>query len=150
MSLILDAKKQKVKTKVIYSASIFDAIAGTGLQLYKFGKTSSMPGWQKNFEPDSFLDVVRDNLSIKAHSLILCDIGLTFADALKQLEESLNRKKMKIEEIVVASSLGSSKGKMYYNTLINIKKKHKDVPNPFCIIIPSELHFMEKEWLENL
>ena len=150
LTLISDCKKAKVKYGVFFSASIFDALGETGLELYKFGKITSMPRWQKNFEPDSFLDVVRDNLSIKAHSLILCDIGLGFVDALKQLEESLNRKKMKIEEIVVASSLGSQKGKIYYDSLINMKKKHKDIANPFCIIIPSELHFMEKEWLEGL
>ena len=35
LSLILDAEKQKVRTKVIYSASIFDAVAETGLQVYR-------------------------------------------------------------------------------------------------------------------
>ena len=76
MSLILDARKQKVKTRVIHSASIFDAVAETGLQLYKFGKIASMPAWRSNYEPDSFIDIVKENKSINAHSLILIDIGL--------------------------------------------------------------------------
>lgn len=150
LTLLLDCKKAKVKYKVIFGVSIFDALGETGLELYKFGKITSMPRWQKNFEPDSFLDIVRDNLLIKAHSLILCDIGLGFSDALKQLEESLVRKKMKTEKIVIASCLGSEKNKFYYETLENLKKKSKNISNPFCIIIPSELHFMEQEWLESL
>src|SRR3989344_689853 len=43
ISLILDAEKSGVRTKTIYSASVFDALAETGLQLYKFGKIASMP-----------------------------------------------------------------------------------------------------------
>ena len=47
-SLIQDCRKAKVKVKVIYAACIFDVISETGLQLYKFGKVSSMPKWDKN------------------------------------------------------------------------------------------------------
>ena len=148
-TLILDCKKSKVKTQIIYNASVFDAIGETGLELYKFGKITSMPKWQKSFEPDSFLDIVKDNLSIKAHSLILCDIGLSLQDALKQLEESLKRKNMKFEKMVIASNLGSDKGRVLYDNPDNLKKKSKTIVNPFCIIIPSELHFIEKESLES-
>jgi diphthine synthase len=150
LTLLADCKKAKVKSKMVYNASVFDALGETGLELYKFGKITSMPRWQKNFEPDSFIDVVKENLSIKAHSLILCDIGLSFHDALKQLEESLNRKKMKIEKLVAASSLGTEKSKIFYDSPDNLKKKAKNLANPFCIIIPSELHFVEKEFLENI
>src|SRR3989338_2488667 len=75
IGLILDAEKQKVKVKVIYATSVFDAIAETGLQLYKFGKTTSLPAFDDKYETD-FLKYVKENLSINAHSLILIDIGL--------------------------------------------------------------------------
>jgi diphthine synthase len=150
LTLLSDCRKAKVKTKVIFSASVFDAIGETGLELYKFGKITSMPRWQKNFEPDSFLDIVRDNLTIKAHSLILCDIGLSFLDALHQLEISLERKKMNFDKLVVPSSLGSEKSRVFYDSLTNLKKNSKNIVNPFCIVVPAELHFMEKEFLENI
>lgn len=150
LTLLNDCKKVKVKAKVVYNASIFDALGETGLELYKFGKITSMPKWQKNFEPDSFLDIVQQNSSIKAHSLILCDIKLSFKEALEQLEVSCKRKNIVLDKIVVASNLGSEKSRILYDSLGNLKKKSKDINNPFCIIIPSELHFMEKEWLENL
>ena len=154
-TLLLDCRKAKVKTEVIFNASVFDAIALTGLQLYKFGKITSMPKWQKNFTPDSFMDIVKENLGIKAHSLILCDIGLGIVDALHELGVSAKNKKIKLDKIIVCSQLGTKESKIYYDTIdaILIKEKNEDeeeIELPFCIIIPIELHFMEKEGLESL
>ncbi len=161
VSLILDAREQDVRVRVIYSASVFDAVACTGLELYKFGKITSMPKWnsalngkEKKYEPDSFIDVIKDNLSIKAHSLVLVDIGLGFLDALIQLEKACKNKNLKLEKIIVCSQLGSlehENEKIYYDSIENLKKLGKIVKLPFCLIIPaSELHFMEKEALERL
>ena len=88
MSLVLDAKDSGVKIKIIYSASVFDVISETGLQLYKFGKIISMPKWEKSYETHSFLESVEENQSISSHSLILIDIGLSFRDAIEQFEET--------------------------------------------------------------
>src|SRR4030042_2499276 len=65
ISLLQEAKRCRVKVEIIYNASILDAVAQTGLQLYKFGKTTSMPKWDKskNFTPDSFIKTVQENLS---------------------------------------------------------------------------------------
>lgn len=146
MSLLLDCKNEKVKTKIIYSASVFDAIGETGLQLYKFGKISSMPRWQKNFEPDSFLEFVEQNNSIKAHSLILVDIGLNFDSALEELELASKRRKFKLEKLIVCSNLGTSKPEIIYGKIEDLKKKK--FISPYCLIIPGDMHFVEKEGVE--
>jgi diphthine synthase len=146
MSLVLEAKKSKVKTKIIYAASVFDAIAETGLQLYKFGKISSMPAWQNNYCPESFLNFVKENQSIKAHSLILIDIGLKFENALGQLEMAGKAKKIKLDKVVVCSNLGTKDAKIFYRKISELKRKN--IKFPFCIIIPGEMHFLEKEALE--
>ncbi|MEK9207878.1 MAG: MGMT family protein, partial [Patescibacteria group bacterium] len=52
------AKKLGISTKIIHNASIINAIGITGLQLYKFGKVSSIP-----FENDT-IEVPYDNLKI--------------------------------------------------------------------------------------
>jgi len=148
ISLVQDCKKNKTKYHIIYSASIFDAIGETGLQLYKFGKISSMPQWQKNFTPDSFMDFVKENQSINAHSLILIDIGLKFNDALEQLKKASKNKKIKLDKIIVCSKLGTSKGKIFYDSIS--KLKNKKIANPFCIILPEKLHFLEEEFLKKL
>jgi diphthine synthase len=145
ISLILDAQKEGVRTKVIYSASVFDAVAETGLQLYKFGKITSMPAWGTNFEPD-FMLYVKENQKIHAHSLILVDIGMNFERALVQLKENATKNKVKIEKVVVCSLLGTESQEIYYGTLEDLKKKI--VGKPFCFIIPEDMHFLEKEALE--
>lgn len=135
ISLVIDAEKAKVKTKIIYSASVFDAVAETGLQLYKFGKISSMPKQEADF-----MKYAKENKTIGAHSLILVDIGLGFKDALDRLKDKAK------EKITVCSSLGTEKSKIFYGKITDLKEK--EVEEPFCFIIPGELHFLEKEALE--
>jgi len=147
ISLIQEAKEQNVKYKIIHSASILDAVAETGLQIYKFGKIASMPEWKKNFTPESFMEILQQNISINAHTLILIDIGLEFSKALEQLEISAKNKKIKLNNIVVCQSLGTRHRKILYK---NIKElKEIKIKKPFCIIIPDKLHFVEKEFLKN-
>ena len=146
ISLVEEARKENVECKIIYSASIFDAVAETGLQIYKFGKIASMPAWKKNFEPTSFMEIVRDNEKINAHSLILIDIGLDFKDAINELEISAREEKIKIGKIVVCSCLGTSEKEIIYDEIKNFKDR--EIAKPYCMIIPSKLHFMEQEILE--
>ena len=156
ISLIQEAIDSKVDYNVINSASIFDAIAESGLQLYKFGKVASMPAWneEKNYKPDSFIKLVEDNQKIEAHSLILCDIGLKFQNALEQLRKSAENHNFSLEnkKIVVCQSLGTENQKFYHGGLENLRKKggaENGVENPFCLIIPGKLHFSEEEFLNN-
>ncbi len=156
ISLLMSCKKAKIKTKIIYNASIFDAIAETGLELYKFGKISSMPKWdiQKHFTPDSFLEYVEENNKINSHSLILIDIELKFKDALEELEIACKNKKdgknnkLLLDKLVVCSNMGSDKSKIFYGKIKDLKKKK--VSAPFCFIIPAKMHFIEEESLKNI
>ncbi len=142
ISLLQEAKKCGVKYKIIYSASILDAVAETGLQIYKFGKIASMP----EFEADSFMEVVKENQSINAHSLILVDIGLEFEKALEKLEEAADKHKVKLDKIIVCSMLGTKYSKIIYRDIKELE--NYKIKNPYCIIIPGKLHFIEKEVLE--
>ena len=126
------------------NASIFDAIAETGLQAYKFGKVASLPLWTENYKPDSFVQIITDNRSIKAHTLLLIDIGMPFQQALKQLVEA-SKDKLNLDKLVVCSQLGTGKQAFYYDSIFALENKAID--EPFCFIIPSELHFTEAEAL---
>jgi len=147
-SLLLKCKKEKISFKIIQNASIFDAIAETGLQLYKFGKTASLPAWKENWKPDSFIDILKENLGIGAHTLLLVDIGLNFQKAIEQLKESCLQKKIKLNKLIVCSSLGNDNQKIFYKNIeyfIKIK-----INRPYCIIIPGKMHFLEEEALKEL
>lgn len=149
ITLLQEAEASNVRVKFIYNASVIDAVAETGLQLYKFGKVASMPAWQseKGYEPDSFMKIVQENMSMKAHSLILIDPGLNIKKALKQLEISAKNYKIKLKDIIICQQLGTRKRKIFHKD-IKEAKKLKEIQEPYCIIIPSKLHFMELEVLK--
>lgn len=146
ISLIMKCKKEKIKYKIIHNASILDAIAETGLQVYKFGKIASIPAWTPDYKPDSFTEAIIENKKIDAHTLLLVDIGLPVPIALEQLEQAC--KGIKLEKVVLCSRIGNKDEKIVYDSITKLKKK-KLMP-PISIIIPGKMHFMEREYLEKI
>jgi diphthine methyl ester synthase len=143
---IIDAAiEKKVKLKVIYSASVFDSVAITGLQSYKFGKICSIPKWQKNYKPTSFIKTIIENSTIGAHTLILTDISLAFIDAIDELKSAAKDEDYFLNEIVVCSNLATEKQKIFYGTIEQLKKQK--VTNPYLFIVPGIMHFTENDSL---
>ena len=144
ITLIQECKKQGLEFQIIHNASILDAVAETGLQLYKFGKITSIP----KFKANSFIEVIKENQSINAHSLILIDIGLEFKNALEILEKLVKEKNVNAEKLIICSQLGTINKKIVYGTFEELKQQN--IKAPFCFIIPNKFHFFEKEFLENV
>jgi diphthine synthase len=147
ITLIEEAKKNNVNYKIIYNGSVFDAIAETGLQIYKFGKITSMPKWTKSFKPTSFMEIVKQNQAIEAHSLILIDIGLDLKNCLEELKETAQEYDIKLGKVILCSRLGTSESKIFYKTIEELE--NIDIKKPYCIILPSKLHFIEEEVLKS-
>jgi diphthine synthase len=149
ITILDECNKSGIKTRVIHAGSIIDGIGETGLQLYKFGKISSMPTWKKSFTPDSFMEIIKDNQRAKAHSLILVDIGLDFDEALKQLEISSEKYQIKLKKLIVCQNIGTKRQKILYRDMVELRE-FSGVRKPYCIIIPSgDLHFTEEDYLKN-
>src|SRR3989344_9429779 len=72
IDLFLRAKKEGIKCNVIHNSSIISAVGVTGLQVYKFGKTTSIP--LKNEDVEAPYDVLKDNLNLELHTLFLLDL----------------------------------------------------------------------------
>jgi diphthamide biosynthesis methyltransferase len=64
-----------------------------------------------------------------------------------QLEKSAKKHDIKLGKIVVCQCLGTKRQKILYRD-INEAREFSGVQKPYCIIIPGELHFMEKKMLE--
>lgn len=75
-SILLDeAKAQGIGTRVAHAPSIFSvAIGESGLDVYKFGPTATIPLWHDNYKPVSFLDLISRNLEAGQHTLALLDL----------------------------------------------------------------------------
>ena len=141
IALVIDAKRQKVPTKVIHNSSIYTVAAGvSGLQIYRFGKTASLVNPRENYAPKSSLEIIRENLSHNMHTLILLDTEpepMGAKKALGLLEE--------FDSAFVISRAGAQDEKISYGKIKELKEKHLGKP-PFCIIIPATLHMVEEEY----
>ena len=96
--------------------------------------------------PERFMDIVKENSSIGAHSLILVDIGLKFEDALLELEKASHERGIKLDKIVVCSRMGLEDKNICYGKLEELRSRK--VKSPFCFIIPGKMHFVEGEVLK--
>lgn len=151
-SLILDARKQGVKVGIIHGSSIFTAVAETGLFLYNFGKTTSIPF--ENEKVETPYDVIKQNKDL--HTLCLLDLRpkekrfMRASEAITYLlnVEARRKEKMFLDDTlcVVCAGLGSEKQVIKAGKAKDLLKLKIDVL-PQCLIIPGNLHFMEESWI---
>jgi diphthine synthase len=143
VALLLDGRKEKIEVKVIHNSSIYTAAPGkAGLQIYRFGRTATLVNPQPNYKPTSSLDVIRANISMNMHTLVLLDTEpqpMEAKTALQMLSE--------FKEAVVLSRLGEKDERIIYGRIEDLRKEDLGKP-PFSIIIPAKLHPIEEEYLK--
>ncbi len=150
------AKEQNVDVQVIHNASILTAVGITGLQLYKFGKVTSIPFLEDHPHLETPYTVLSENQKMGLHTLFLLDLKptqnkfMTVHEALDILEKIESKKNQKIIHndliVVGCARLGSETYVIKSGKLQQIKKHDFGNP-PHCLIIPGKLHFTEEEML---
>lgn len=157
--IILDeAIKQGIKTKVFHSSSIFSAgIGESGLDIYKFGPTTTVPFWSEHYKPTSFMDVIAKNLSNKEHTLLLLDINQSAGAApmtIKQAVEIINNSNGKStlapdKKVIVLADIGRDGQSIHYLEFSNLESLSQRLEGKtLSIAIPAELSFAEEEALK--
>lgn len=151
-SFILDAKKQKIKVEIIHGSSIFTAVAETGLFLYNFGKTTSIPF--DNEKVEAPYNVIKQNKEM--HTLCLLDLKpkeKKFMKATEAISYLLSVETKRKESVfnentlcVICAGLGSKKQTIKAGKAGDLLKEKPEV-FPQCLIVPGKLHFMEEELL---
>ena len=144
--LKLRAVKEGITVKVIHNASVLTAVGDSGLELYKFGKVTSIPF--ENEDVKSPLEVLEMNQKNGLHTLFLLDLRpdeerfMTIKEASEYL---LNH----IEDCnaLGCAGLGSGEPEIVYAELSILKEK-KFEKFPQCLIIPGNLHFIEEDSLK--
>ena len=92
IDLYLRCIHEDVKVEVVNNASILNSIGITGLSLYRFGETVSIPFFTEKWRPYSFYDKICRNYNNDLHTLILLDIKV------KEISEENLAKGKKIYE----------------------------------------------------
>jgi len=154
--LRIRAKKAGVESYVIHAPSIYSAVAVTGLQIYKFGKSATVSYPERNWFPTSHYDVIKENRERGLHTLLFLDIKaeqnryMTANEAMEILLQVEDMKKEGIftpETLVVvltrAGSLNPTIRAGYVKDMI-----HEDFGRqPHVLIVPGRLHVVEAEYL---
>jgi len=142
ISLYLQALENDIQVQIINNASVLTAIGITGLELYKFGKTTSIPF----HESKTPLEVIEKNYPL--HTLCLLDLvpkEKHFMESSEALEKLFSLGFKKDTKVIICAQLGSKNPTIIYTEAENIKPLNKF---PQCIIVHGELHFMEEDMLE--
>ncbi|KAL4512928.1 hypothetical protein ABPG72_017613 [Tetrahymena utriculariae] len=63
-----------IKVEIVHNASIINAIGCTGMQVYRFGETISIPFFTEKWRPYSFYEKIKKNREMGLHTLCLLDI----------------------------------------------------------------------------
>jgi diphthine synthase len=157
--LRMEAVKQGIETKVIHGSSIISAIAETGLHIYKFGPSVTIPFPEKTKGklPESVYEIIKNNKARGLHTLCLLDLVaeenryLTPSQAIKILLILEEKRKENVftedSEIVVFSKAGSENSSIFYGKAKDLMKL-EEIPS--VLIILGLLHFTEKEYLSVL
>lgn len=173
--LLLKCKNAGVKLEVIHNASIINAVAISGLQLYRFGQTVSIPFFTERWKPDSFYDRIKDNDKLGLHTLCLLDIKMKeiseenlfkgknifeapkfmkIRDAINQFENVEKQKNEGVlnlsRKIVGLARIGSNSQKICYGEMEELRSIDFGTPLHSIIIPALNLHEVEKKILEDI
>ncbi|MBI4453591.1 diphthine synthase [Candidatus Woesearchaeota archaeon] len=174
VDLLLRCRKQGIKTEVVHNASIINAVGIVGLELYKYGKTTSIPFPEKSFQPETAYDVINLNKKNGLHTLCLLDLKplenkfMSVNDAIKILLEIGEKRKVKGTEnpketetangterkpIFTKNTFCIGCARIGSDNLIKAGKAEKLLKEnfgnpPHCLIVPAKMHFMEEEALK--
>lgn len=136
------AEEKGLEVKVVHAPSIFTSIAETGLNVYKFGRTVTLP---EDSTPQSVADYIEKNDEIGLHSLILLDINYRAEKASEKII-GLNEKLAERDAVVIERANDDSQ-KITAGKLEDFTDKELGNP-PHCIIIVGDTSHKEDEFLE--
>lgn len=156
--LIIEAKKNKVDVNVIHASSVYTAVAETGLQLYKFGRATTLVFPEQRFAPQSPYDVIESNLKMGLHTLVLLDVKhdmekyMTVNEGLDILLDIESQKEKDIikgtNKVFACCRLGSESQLIKYGKISNLLNDKDMQVTPAVIVIPGQMNFKEEEAAE--
>ncbi|GMH72685.1 hypothetical protein TL16_g05982, partial [Triparma laevis f. inornata] len=168
------AREKGIKTRVIHNASVMGAAGSSGLHLYNFGATVSIPFFTEGWKPTSFMDKLEYNRGGDMHTLCLLDIKvrepdfeammkgkevylppryMTVNQAVEQIIESLpaRESEFKILEKTLCigmARLGHDDQCIKAGTLEELREEEFGGPLHCFIVCAEEVHELELEAVE--
>lgn len=155
VDLRLRLHRAGVATRVVPGVSALTAAAGAlGLQVYKFGRTTTLPIREPGYAPTSPYEVLATNREAGLHTLALLDIredgGLTPREGMEYLlecEAALGRNAFREDTLAcVVGRLGSPEPTLRADRVHHLLEADPGPPL-HTLVVPGQLHFLEVESL---
>ena len=152
-----EAKSLNIPFKVIHGISgVYMSILESLLQIYKFGRITTLVYPYENTFPYSVLKQIYTNICTKSHSLVLLDLKLDegkvmyaneAADIIIEMEHNMWGESI-LEDltVIIAEASGTPWQRITVRSLGETRAEKFDTI-PQSIIIPGPLHFEEEESL---
>lgn len=159
-------------SQVVHNASIMNAVGCTGLQLYRFGQTTTVVFWTERWRPTSFYERIVENQKLGLHTLCLLDIKvkeqseenmargkkvyeppryMTVNQCLEQLleaEQVHGAGATAPESLVVGVARVGQPGQVIRAGPIRALLKEEFGPPLHSVIVPGHLHDLERDFLQ--
>lgn len=170
--LFLRAHEQNITIKIIHNASIINAVGATGLEVYKFGKTTSITFEDQGWLPETPYNVIKNNSENNLHTLCLLDIKVKEAkkeDILKDKDAYLEPRYMTIKQaleillkledkkqehiiskdtlVIGIARIGADDQLIKSGTVEELMNKEFGKPLHSLIVPAKNLHFIEEDML---
>lgn len=150
--LRIRAAERGIPTQIIHGASISSAVCGlSGLQNYRFGKSCSLPFPYGKWMPTTPVEVIAGNLAQNLHTIVYLDIQDTrymqIPEAIAIIEEIAEKKGVRIPFYVGIARAGSDDPVVLAGEASTLSSSDFGPPL-HILVVPAELHMMEREFLE--
>lgn len=169
--LLLRARELGIKTRTIHNASIMNAVGATGLQLYSFGQTVSVPYFEGSTVPTSWYRKIQKNWALGWHTLALLDIKvkeqknigmrgppeyyppmfMSVAECCQQMrkvEEVVGEGVLGDDVLIVGvARVGSEDQEIKVGTLKEMCEVDMGKPLHSVVVVGRELHDLERDFL---
>ncbi|MDE1761955.1 MAG: diphthine synthase [Candidatus Micrarchaeota archaeon] len=158
---ILDlAHKMGIEYRVFHAPSIFSAgIGESGLDIYKFGPTTTITFWSEKYKPTSFIDVAKRNVENGQHTMMLFDYHyqekrrMRLGEAIVLLHAADEQRKAGVmtqdRKLLILGDIGKDTQLIRYVAFGGIGKEvlREFEGKTLTIVVPAKPSFAEEEAL---
>jgi diphthine synthase len=131
-----EAEDRGLNVTVSHSGSVLTAVGETGLDLYRFGRTVTLPS---HGCPPSVVEMIRENDSLGLHTLVLLDPGLEASGAAEMLESEVGDRRC-----VACRRLGKPGSHTETGMLSDVGA---DGVGPHCLVLTGDTTEKEEEYI---
>jgi diphthine synthase len=147
--LYLECLERGIPVTLHPNAGIMNAIGVTGLELYKFGETVSVPYPLPSYDPTLYVGKLRANRDRGLHTLALLDIKadegryMTVAEGIAEL---LRKKAIDAETLVIGCARVGTDRILKAGLPADVATFDFG-PQPHCIVVPGNLNALETDFI---